>query len=106
MSPDEQRELRVRLKVELEEAETELVHLREAANFKSDLFYQLAEWLRTQPELYIYWTGGSIHHGFDVKPLHEKYIKALDFNSLLSLADEIRKLQKRVTDLQARSNRL
>jgi hypothetical protein len=106
MSPEEKREQKVRLRVELEEAEEELNHCREAANAKSDLLGQLAEWLRTSPEVHIYWTGGSTHHGFDVKPLPEKYVKVLAFKDLVGLADEIRKAQRRVYDLQTRLERL
>jgi AAA+ ATPase superfamily predicted ATPase len=106
MSPDEKREQKVRLRIELEEAEEELNHCREAANATSDLLAQLAEWLRVSPVENIYLAGRSIHHGFEVRPLPQKYVQAFDFKGLISVADDIRKAQRRVLDLQTRLAKL
>lgn len=106
MSPDEKREQKIRLRVDLEEAEEELSHCREAANAKGDLLAQLATWLKVSPELYIYRASGSVHEGFDVKPIPEKYVTVLDIKPLLTLGDDIRRAQRRVLDLRERLSRL
>ncbi len=106
MSPEDQREQKIRLLVDLEEANADYRSLREAANYHSDSLANLAEWLKTSPEVKIYSSGRSIHHGFDVIPLPERYAKAMIFTDMLSLGDQIRKAKLRVTDLEARLERL
>jgi hypothetical protein len=106
MSPDERLEQKVRLRVQLEEAQQELNHWREAANAKSDLLIQLADWLKNSPERNIYRAGMSIHEGFVVEPIPEKYVTVLNINEILDLANEIRKNINQVRDFEQRLTRL
>ena len=106
MSPDEQREQKMRLRIELEDAEKDLAHLREAAHARSDLLTQFAEWLRDSPETKIYHASGSVHCGFAVEVLPEKYVRVQDIKESLRLADDIRKARRRVLDLQVRLDKL
>ncbi len=91
MSPEDQREQKIRLRVDLEEATADYRSLREAANHHSDLLANLADWLKTSPEAKIYSAGRSIHHGFEVTTLPERYAKAMSFTDMLSFGDQIRK---------------
>jgi hypothetical protein len=101
MSPDEKRKIRMELQLDLEDAESDLAHLKESANANSDLLIQFAEWLRVSPEQRIF-RSGCLHHGFDVQPLPEKYVQVLDAKELLGLGDKIRKAHRRVLELQER----
>ena len=69
MSPDEQREQRVRLQIDFEDAEKDLAYLREAANSNADMLEKFAHWLRVSPETHIFLNGSSLHHGFEVQVL-------------------------------------
>ena len=53
MTSGETREQKIRLRVELEEAQERLNHLREEAIRQADLVLEFGTWLRNSPERYI-----------------------------------------------------
>ena len=57
MNADEKREQKMRLKLEIEDAESNLNSLREKARVRADQIIQFGTWLKTAPETHIYRHG-------------------------------------------------
>jgi predicted glutamine amidotransferase len=109
MSADEMREQKVRLTIELEDAQKQLSALREKATARADKVIQFGAWLKTQPELYIYRQGHSEHHGQPVDQirfLSDNDIEALQLIPALEIANSIRREIAKVANLEKRLSTL
>ncbi len=109
MSKDEMREQKMRLKIDLEDAEARLKALREKAGARADRVIQFGNRLKNQPEFNIYRQGHSVHHGQPVdqiRHLTDGDIEALQLTPALEIANSIREEIARVLDLKERLGRL
>lgn len=105
MSGDEMREQKIRLRVELEEAEEHMSALRVKAELHADVLSEIATRLRARPETDIFRHGASAHYGQAIetlKPISDHHVRALDLKSILDHADEIRKEAQRISQLRER----
>jgi hypothetical protein len=100
MTAGEMREQKIRLRVELEEAEERLNQLREEAIRQADLVLEFGTWLRNSPERYIYRDPVGELHGLPAKPLADKYIDALNWQQAVQTAHEIRKETAKIAELK------
>src|ERR1022692_1520159 len=107
MSADEKREQKMRLRLELEDAEGNLNSLREKARVRADRIIQFGAWLKTTPETHIYRSGHSIHHGQEpAQLLKDSDIEVLQLTPALEIANSIRKEIANIADLKERLSRL
>ena len=108
MSADEMREQKMRLRIELEDAQKQLNALREKATARADKVIQFGTWLKTTPALYIFRQGHSEHHGLvdQIRLLSESEIEALQLMPALEIANSIRQEIAKVADLEKRLSRL
>ncbi|MFB3916799.1 MAG: hypothetical protein ACE14M_08720 [Terriglobales bacterium] len=109
MSPDEMREQKMRLRIDLEDAEAQLNALREKARARADKIIQFGTWLKKSPELHIYRQGHSEHYGQpedNIRFLTDGDIEVLQLTPALEIANAIRKELAHVADLKARLGRL
>ena len=109
MTNDEMREQKMRLRVEIEDSETRLSHLREKATRRADTVIQFGTWLKKSPELHIYRDGYSTLHGQpinQIRLLTDGEVEALEIKPALAIADEIRNEVAVLANLQDRLSRL
>jgi hypothetical protein len=106
VTQDERREQKVRLRIDLEDEENNLNHLRERARHRGELISQFGKWLINTPEIHIYRDSSSIHGGLDVMPLQDKHVEALQLQPSLLIANEIRESMAKIRDLKERLEKL
>lgn len=106
MTAGEMREQRIRLRLELEEAEERLNQLREKAKTQADLVLEFGTWLRNSPERYIYRDPVGELYGLPAEPLGDKYIDALNWQQAVQTANEIRKETVKIAELKFLLGRL
>ena len=100
MTSGEIREQKIRLRVELEEAEERLNQLRENARRQGDLVLEFGTWLRNSPEKHIYRDPVGELHGLPAEPLADEYIEALNWQQAVQTANEIRKELVKIAELK------
>ena len=100
MTSGEIREQKIRLRVELEEAEERLNYLREEARRQADLVLEFGTWLRNSPEKHIYRDPVGESYGLPAEPLADRYIEALNWQQAVQTANEIRKQIEKIAELR------
>jgi hypothetical protein len=109
MTAEEMREQKMRLRIELEDAEARLAALREKARVRADRIIQFGTWLKEKPELHIYRQGHSVHHDQPLdklRLLQDSDIEVLQLTPSLEIANSIRKELANIADLKERVSRL
>ena len=109
MTESDMRQDKMLLRIEIEETEVRLGHLRERAKRRGDSIVQFGQWLRDSPETHIYRDGYSAHHSQPVailRVLQNADIEALDLKPTLELADAIRQEIGKLEDLKRRLSSL
>ena len=106
VTQDERREQKMRLRLELEDEESNLTHLREKARHRGELISQFGKWLINTPEIHIYRDSLSVHRGLDVVPLQDKHVEALQLQPSVQIANEIRESMAKINDLRERISKL
>lgn len=104
MSGDEMREQRVRVAIDLEDAEAHLNALRVSAAMHGDALIKLGVQLRDHPET-IYRDGASGHYGYPIESFYiidDQTARALEIQKILTHGNEIRKEIERVEVLRRR----
>lgn len=92
----------MRLRIECEDAERHLSHLRIKAQGQGEMLIGLGVQLREQPEL-VYRDGMSALHGAALKPLlfvEDSIVRALELGPIIEVTNEIRKEHARVKRLR------
>jgi hypothetical protein len=104
MTEQEMREQKIRLRLELEDAETQLAHLREEAYQQAESLGEFSHLLSTEPHARIYRDGDN--YGQNVIGLSEANVKAMDLERALNTANQIRKTMQKVRQLTDRLSAL
>lgn len=109
MTHEEMREQKMRVRIDIEDSEKRLAHLREKATRRADMIIQFGRWLKDSPELNIYRDSYSALHGQPVDlitPLKDSYVQALEIKPSLEVANEIRAEIEVLANLKERLARL
>lgn len=108
MTQSEIREQKVRLTLELEDAERHLNALRVAAKVHGEMLIGLGVALREKPET-VFRHGASAHHGQPLESLtiiEDRTVGALDIQKVIQETNEIRKESEKVGKLKEHLARL
>ncbi len=108
MTQDQMREQKVRLTIELEDAEKHLRALQVAAQLHGDQLLELGTMLRDGPEK-VFRHGESAHYGHPLETLYivkDQMVNALNVRKVIEETNEIRKEAENVRKLRERLNHL
>lgn len=104
MTDDEKRQQKAMLLLEYQEAEGNLAHLREKASRMQEPFRDIASWLNSATLEFRKTEDFQLNA--NVRSNAEAYRKAMNFDSAVSLMDEIQKAEKTVEELARRKSAL
>jgi hypothetical protein len=108
MTQSEMQEQKVRLTLELEDAEHHLNALRVSAEVHGETLIGLGVALREKPET-VYRHGASAHDGQPMETftvIEDKTVRALDIQKIIEQTNEIRKEAENVRKIKDRLARL
>jgi hypothetical protein len=108
MSGDEMREQEMRLRIEIEDAEKHLAHLKLRAQTHGDMLISLGVKMQNEPET-IFRHGVSILYGHPpsiLSVVDDRLVKALEVQGILKQADEIRESTEKLNTLRGRLAKL
>jgi hypothetical protein len=102
MSSRENREQKVRLTLELEDAEKDLQAARSVAQAHGELLISVGEMLRNRPEVF-YRNGYSSHFGHRIEDLtfiDDRMVAAFDIRRAIAETNTVREKAEKVQKLQ------
>jgi hypothetical protein len=108
MTGDQFREQKVRLRIELEDAETDFQGCRRIAESHGDLLIRLGSILRNSPEAF-FRHGYSSHHGHPIESLQiidDGMVKAVNIQKMIEETNAVRASAEKLRAVQERLDRL
>lgn len=105
MSHDELRQQKALLLLDCQEARQELAGLKERARTIGQDIQQFGKWMTDYTSDRIY-TRDQDQHGLSVNLLEDKYLDAMNLETALALADQIRRMTVKVKILEQKRREL
>jgi len=106
MTEDAKREVRVRLQIELEDAESELAHLRENALAAVDSLYETANKLRHNARLEPSRGDFSMESDLRDRLTPDQIAKHVPSDAVIRMISELRQSRQKVFNLKERRDQL
>jgi hypothetical protein len=108
MTGDQFREQKVRLRIELEDAEKDLQTCRRVAESHGDLLIELGSILRNKPETF-FRHGYSSHYGHPIESLHvinDRMVNAVNIQKMIDETNAVRAGAEKLSAIQEQLDRL